>query len=140
MSLEQGWVPNPESRKGDRGLLGWRTDGEKPRAPGGGRSVGSKKRAEPGGDTRAALSGPSKPSLPCPPGSTGVLFLPEMPRIPRPRAAQRPRSAWRSPGEGPGIAAAAGEGRTQEARGARVMENRARRTARRSAAGRVWGW
>lgn len=83
-------------------------------------------------DTRAALSGPSKPPPPCPPGSAGRLFLPEMPRIPRPRAAQRPRSAWRSPGEGPGIAAAAGEGRTQEARGARVMESRAGRTAQRS--------
>lgn len=84
------------------------------------------------GDTRAALSGPSIPPPPYPPGSAGGLFLPEMPRIPRPRAAQRPRSVRRSPGEGPGIAAAAREGRAQKARGARVMESRAGRTAQRS--------
>lgn len=59
-------------------------------------------------------------------------LLPERPKSPRPRAAQRPSSARCSPGEGPGIAAA---GEAQEARGARALS-----WARglRGAAGGVW--
>lgn len=75
-------------------------------------------------------SGNSAPALSTP-SSSGLL--PERPRIPRPRAAQRPSSARRSPGEGPGIAAA---GEAKEARGARVTSPA---RGRRGAAGGVWG-
>lgn len=86
----------------------------------------SEARAEPGGAC-GRLAGPGTPPPPCPP-RVGTGLLPERPRSPRPRAAQRPSDARHSPGEGPGIAAAGG---AQEARRAR---------ARSWARGRRGGW
>lgn len=99
-----------------------------------------------GGAQRASgsFSGPRTPSPPHPLSTPSrYRLLPERWKTPRPREAQRPSSARRSPGEGPGIAAA---GKAQEARGARVLSwaRGPRGAARRVGCGggrvALWDW
>lgn len=109
----RGWVrKSTKNLERCRVCVGGR-ERRKPKAQGGGRSVGARR-----GRSREGHLVASELQKPPPSTQNRDKLLPERPKNPRPRAAQRPSSARRSPGEGPGIAAA---GETQEARATRAL-------------------